>query len=310
MTINFEIFFIRQKFRLYFLLYFLVCLSPYIYGGNLLAISLSSNQKISDFCVSNNTIYIVSVDYELYKYKHNKLINKTKILQKVSKRTQTGLINLPNISYYKNNLYVYDSVNQVKVYDKDLNFIKILPIVPLGGFIYIKNDKIIYTTYVNHIGKIYYYDLVRDKNVFVSNSNNKKDLNYRFLTKAIFFKDTYYLYLFSMGEPTKDKVFIFDLKFNSVKKDNSILDIFSKNDNGKLIVNNNTILYEKSIIHWDNKKKERTFKTIFYSYDIKNRKNGEIIKLDNMLVKEFFLENDIVYYLSSIDWIIYNKHLN
>ena len=112
----------------------------------------------------------------------------------------------------------------------------------------------------------------------------------------------------SMGKPTNDIFFIFDSKFNRVKGDKSILDIFSENDNGKLIIKNNTVFYEKSIMHWDQKKEERIFKTIFGSYDIENRQNNEIIKLDNVLVKDFFLENDILYYLSIIDGIIYSKH--
>jgi len=307
LTINFKNFTVRQKLGPYFLLYVLVCLFPCAQGETLQSLSLYFSQGISDFCVSNNVIYIISEDYTLYKYQHNELVKKTKISQKVSKRTQTGLINLPNITCYANNLYVHESVNKVKVYDRDFNFLKTLPIVPLGGFIYIENDQVIYTTYVNHIGKIYYYDLAKDKNVFISDGNDKEDVNYRFLTKAIFFNDKYYLYLNSIGKPIKDKVFIFDSKFNSVKGDKSILDVFLELDNGKLIIKNNTVFYEKSIMHWDNKKRKRTFKTIFGSYDIENRQNNEIIKLDNVLVKDFFLEDDILYYLSIIDGIIYSK---
>ena len=184
LTIHFKNFIVRQKLGSYFLLYVLVCLFPCAQGETLQ--SLYFNQGISDFCVSNNVIYIISEDYTLYKYQHNELVKKTKISQ-TSKRTKTGLINLPNITCYANNLYVHESVNKVKVYDRDLNFLKTLPIVPLGGFIYIENNKVIYTTYVSGIGKIYYYDLVKNENVFISDGNNEEDINYRFLTKAVFF---------------------------------------------------------------------------------------------------------------------------
>ncbi len=319
LTINFNNFLVRP--------YFLLCLFPCVQGETLQ--SLSFSQGISDFCVSNNVIYIISEDYTLYKYQHNELVKKIQISQKVpkreqlyqhnelvkeiqisqkvSKREQFGLINLPNITCYANNLYVHDGVNKVKVYDRDFNFIKTLPIVPLDGFIYLENDKLIYTIYVNGIGKIYYYDLVKNQNVFISDANNEEEINYRFITKAVFFNDKYYLYLMSMGKPTNDNFFVFDSKFKRVKGDKSILDVFSEFNNQKLIIENNTVFYEKLIVHWDNKKEERTFKTIFCRYDIETEKNNDIIKLDNVVVKDFFLENGLLYYLDITDGRIYSQ---
>jgi hypothetical protein len=261
---------------------------------------------ISDFCVSNHNIYIIYDDYTLYKSNQNELINKTPISQKISKRTEIGLINLPNISCYANHLYVHDSVNKVKVYNRDFKFIKTLPIVPLEGLIYIENDKLIYSIYVNGIVKIYYYDLITNQNVFISDANHEQDIDYRFLSQAVFFHDKYYLYLMSIANPTDYKIFVFDSQFNRVKGDKSILDIFS-DENNKLIIKNNTVIYDKSIMDWNEKKQARIFKTIFYSYDIKNRKNTEMIKLDNVIVKDFFLEDNMLYYLSSIDGRIYRK---
>ncbi|TGN99704.1 hypothetical protein PN36_34955 [Candidatus Thiomargarita nelsonii] len=307
LSINFETFSRRQRIGSFFLLYAFLSFSFFIRLEALDPIALEDppGQEIFDFCLSSGHIYMISEDYTLYKYQEDRFLKKHKIIQKISKHNRSGTLNSPKITCYKDSLYVHEAVYEVKVYDKDLNFIKFLPVKPFFGIMYIKNYKIIYLKMKSRIGKLYYYDLIKNKTIFISDANNADDVNARSLGRVLFIENKYYIYLHSHGRPTKGKILVFDSKFAPVRGKESILELFSSNQGEKMIIKDSILVYKESIIRFDSEQDRRFFKTTFGFYDPETLQKEEFLVLNDMLSSNFFLKKDVLYYLSNFDGILH-----
>lgn len=131
--------------------------------------------------INENLYYSVSFDYTFRKYIDGKVVKEVKLFDREPEILHQALNYFFKLNYNNNFFYLttFWGETPVLVYDRDLNYIKDIPLYPSKGEIIHWQNGFFYMDTDNSFSSLCYYDIAQDKKIIVKKMADKDDL-YRY----------------------------------------------------------------------------------------------------------------------------------